>query len=132
LSRITVVAMMGLESQRACDIPTAAGADDQRFGARAHGVRERGTLFQQLVSLAIGEVREIEVGDAGGGVQPIENLLSDGYRHKAEVAGGRWAAGTARGRGFSGENAGYWSTNWKTVPWLRVPSFETPPVLVVP
>ena len=70
--------------QRAGDVPTAAGPDDQGFGAGTHGIGQGRPLFQKLVAFAGGEVREIEAGDAGGSVRVDEDgVVADGDAREA-------------------------------------------------
>jgi hypothetical protein len=62
-------------SQRARHVPAPAGTDDQRLGSGPYGVRQGRALLQQLMALVRGEVREIEAGDAGGGVRVDEDTV---------------------------------------------------------
>ena len=54
--------------QCARHIPAPAGSDDQGFGAGADHIGEAGAFVEQLVALAVEQVVEVELGDAGGGV----------------------------------------------------------------
>src|SRR5207245_6728213 len=65
-----VVAARG---QRARHIPSAAGADDEALGGGPDRVGQAGTLVEQIAPVALGQVVEIEIRDAGGGVGIDEN-----------------------------------------------------------
>ncbi len=60
-----VVAARG---QRARQVPSAARADHQRLGAGPQGVDQTRPLVEQVVPFLLGKPRQIEAGNAGGGV----------------------------------------------------------------
>ena len=73
-----VCAMMGLISTAVTsllppviasrDVPAAAGADDQRFGAGPQHVGKARAFMQQVGALGVGEMVQIVTGDPGGGI----------------------------------------------------------------
>ena len=79
--------VLGTGGQSAGNVPPAAGSDDERFGAGPDGVRETGALQQQILKVVLGEILEIEAGNAGGGVGVNDDEMAAGalVLHEADA-----------------------------------------------